>query len=143
VAVLFCHQQGIAPHHQIPTDRGVPRHIRPAITNGKALECALPAGVRIFQIGDRSARVREEQAIVIDAPLASQPFSQPKLTLNDRNGARAQPDSSILSGLGHILVDSEDPGFGDTQHAMSGVVVRDDEGDFLGGAESGEKRSSS
>src|SRR5579859_4287229 len=139
MAVLFCHQQGTAPNHQVPTDRRVPRHVRFAITNGEAPERALPAGVRIFQIGDRSARVREEQAIVIDAPVASQLLSQPELTLNDRDGVWAKPDSSILASLGHILVDSKDPSLGDTQHSMSGVVVRDDEGDLFGGAESGEK----
>jgi hypothetical protein len=60
---------------------------------------------------------------VIDVPRARQPLSQPELTLNDRDGTRAQPDSSVLASFGHILVDSKDSSFGNTQHAMSGVVT--------------------
>ena len=48
-------------------------------------------------------------------------------------------DAAILPGLGDVLVNPENTSFGDTQHAMSCVVVRDDEGDFLGGTESGEE----
>src|SRR6185437_11557347 len=71
-----------------------PRHVRLAITNGEAPKRTLPASVRIFRIRDRSARVRAEQAIV--APLASQPFSQPKPTLNDRDSTSTQSDAAIL-----------------------------------------------
>ena len=50
-----------------------------------------------------------------------------------------QSDAPILPGLGDVLVNPENTSFGDTQHAMSCAVVRDDEGDFLGGTESGEE----
>jgi len=72
-------------------------------------------------------------------PLASQPFSQPELTLNHRDSTPTQSDAAILPGLGDVLINPENTSFGDTQHTMCCVVVRYDESNFFGWAESGEK----
>jgi len=48
------------------------------------------------------------QAAYTVSTLAShQPFSQPELMLNDRDGTPTQSDAAILPGLGDVLVSPE------------------------------------
>ena len=76
---------------------------------------------------------------MIDAAFTSQLFSQPELTLNERDSTLTQSDAAILPGLVTSIVNPENTSFGGTQHGVSCIVVCDDESNFLRRAESSEK----
>lgn len=77
--------------------------------------------------------------LVIEAARANPALAEAQLSLDDRDGARAQGDPTILTGLGHIPINATDSSLRDAQDTVCGIIVSDYERNRLSGSEPGEE----
>jgi hypothetical protein len=76
---------------------------------------------------------------VIEGAFGLQSLLQSKLPLHNENRSAAELDTTILVGLGAILVDAVNAGFGDAQHPVDSIVVGDEQRNLLRGPQSGKE----
>lgn len=103
---------GLRPIIKFQLTEGMACHVGLAIADRKTVECPLPAD---------------------PAPPEAQ------LSLDDRDGARAQADPTILPGLGYILIKAANSRLRNAQDTVCGIIVSHDERNRLGESKPGEE----
>lgn len=76
---------------------------------------------------------------MIDSPTRFQVSIKCELTLQHGDGARTELDNPVLAGLGRILVDPVDSGFGNRQGSSDFIEVPYFQGNLLRGPKPGEE----
>ena len=76
---------------------------------------------------------------VIDLAGFHEAPAQGKLPVQDLQRSRTELDSTVLTGLGGVLIDAADARFADCQGAVRRVEIRHQQGDMFGRTHSREK----
>jgi hypothetical protein len=80
-----------------------------------------------------------EQVLVMHPAGLLELHTQSELALEHGSGARVERDTAVLRDLGAVSIDAGDPGLGDAEDAVRGIVIVDHQGNLFGRAQAREE----